>query len=503
MDCGIKGLFVGIVLYNYFMKIIEIIENRKKYLLINREKYEKDYVFEKLNQKKEVIGLALTTGFLQTYKNKELKKDIFKKWQIVGIFDIGSIGNPFSSVKFNLLVLQKKKPKEVLFTEYLSENTFISNKKGNLLYEKIGEQVITKDFERYIKNLETIIRGKVPENKENFKFWKIKFSELNLDNLRSNFYDPDLVKNEKKLEKEETDILENLVDIIKPKKLKDKKEGFIIKTKDFKYPLEKFKLKKENITSVELKKGDILLSESFSGNNKFYLINKEYSKPKLYASSFLTVLRPKSEKISSEYLFLYLQSKVVLKYFHRYTTGGFFPKILIKNFRNLPIILPTISTQNKTKILFKYLFLTPKESIEDEINKKLFSESSENTVIQDSFVKENQESLLKKFFYVEDKYFQIYKIVYLKLFNFKCNINDFEKVFRENCSFEIHTKESANELNKFLDPVNIEDFNDRKILALFDFDSAYNQFKGLNQKWGKIKGKEKDGLYRIRSENLK
>lgn len=106
--------------------------------------------------------------------------------------------------------------------------------------------------------------------------------------------------------------------------------------------------------------------------------------------------------------------------------------------------------------------------------------------------------------YVEDTYAQIYKIAYLKLHGIACDENNFESFFEENSSFVIHPMKSAKELNKTLGIVSITDRNDKKVLGLFDFDSAYSEFNGLKSSmWGEILGDEAIGLYRKRTNYFK
>jgi hypothetical protein len=375
------------------MNILKIIEERQQYPLRNNKNSEMDYVFDRLSQKSEKVGLVLPVGFFQTHKDKDLRKLIFEEWHVVGVFDLGAIWGQWTSVCFNLLVLQKKKPEHVFFSQYLSKDTFVFNKKKVSKFEEIENHTPTKDFADYIKQIESLLNGGSMEKTDNYRLWKTSFADIDTEKLQSQFNDPELIENEKKLAQEKTDLLSNLADILKPRKLKDASEGLIVKTKDFKYPLCSDQLGTEVVTSVALKKGDIVFSDSFSGNQKFYLIHKDY-KPKVYASSFLTVIRPKSAKITPEYLFLYLQSDVFKKYFLRYAAGVFFQRIRIKDLQELPVILPEKSTQEKSGRIFESLFLIPKENILEQINKELFDNSPvSEKPIQKEFVFEKLEDL--------------------------------------------------------------------------------------------------------------
>lgn len=193
---------------------------------------------------------------------------------------------------------------------------------------------------------------------------------------------------QEKINAEKTIILSELADLLKPKQ--EEVGALVIKTKDFKYPLKMSSLNNEKSTSVQIKQGDILFSDSFSGQQKFYLVDKEPSK-KVFASTFLVVIRPKN--IQSEYLFLYLQSDTAKKYFLQNKSGGFFPRIPLKSLAVLPIIIPELETQSHSKSIFEKLFLPEKPDILHEINKELFAKPKINKPIQKEFLEEEIEKL--------------------------------------------------------------------------------------------------------------
>ena len=190
-------------------------------------------------------------------------------------------------------------------------------------------------------------------------------------------------KRENAIKKERIRKLGEIAEIIKPKYLDG--QGKIIKTRNFKYPLTYSDLKTDKISSIQIKKGDILFSDTFSGEQKFYLINED-PKIKAYPSTFLKVIRPK--KILSEYLFLYLQSDTAKKYFLVNKSGGFFPRIPSNRLLEMPVVLPDEETQQRSAILFRSLFLRPKVNVLQEINKQLFSKANVKKPIQKEFLEE-------------------------------------------------------------------------------------------------------------------
>lgn len=206
--------------------------------------------------------------------------------------------------------------------------------------------------------------------------------KLNLEDT-INISDSVKVNIEKAKKQENIKLLKDVAEIIKPKHTDQR--GTVIKTRNFHYPLTYPDLETNVATTLTIDKGDILFSDTFSGKQKFYLINE---KPKkiIFPSSFLVVIRPKN--ISPEYLFLYLQSDTAKKYFLSNKSGGFFPRIPLNKLAELPIVIPEKETQEKSSILFENLFLQPKINILSEINKQLFTKTKIKKPIQKEFIEE-------------------------------------------------------------------------------------------------------------------
>lgn len=188
---------------------------------------------------------------------------------------------------------------------------------------------------------------------------------------------------EKAKKQENIKLLKDVAEIIKPKQTDQR--GIVIKTRNFHYPLTYSDLETNIATSLTIDKGDILFSDTFSGEQKFYLINEKLKKI-IFPSSFLVVIRPKN--ISPEYLFLYLQSDTAKKYFLSNKSGGFFPRIPLSKLSEMPIVIPEKETQEKSKVLFENLFLQPKINVLSEINKQLFSKTKVKKPIQKEFLEE-------------------------------------------------------------------------------------------------------------------
>jgi hypothetical protein len=374
------------------IKITELLEERKKFPISNLRNSEAPYIENKLAVENEKVGLILPISFLHSLRDTELRGELFNKWRIAGLFDLAEIWRPYAGVKFVLLILQTKPPKHVYFSRYLAEDTFIGKVDRNN-YGALGEQKISKSYQSYLNELEeTIRKGTITNGKDNaFSIWKLDYSDIDLNRLHINYYDIEAREALKKLAQEKTEPLRDLAEIYKPRKVRDTK-GLVIKTKNFSYPLTKNELAEEEQTTIQLKRGDILFSASFSGSNKFYLISEEPKQP-VFASTFLVVLRPKSSKINPEYLFLYLQSETAMKYVQLIQRGNFFPQILTKDLLELPVIIPDKVTQRKSEAVYRTLFLKEKADLIQSINKELFDTTISDKPIQKEFILEELEEL--------------------------------------------------------------------------------------------------------------
>jgi len=110
-----------------------------------------------------------------------------------------------------------------------------------------------------------------------------------------------------------------------------------------------------------------------------------------------------------------------------------------------------------------------------------------------------------KILFVEDKYDQIYKITWLKLKGIEFNLNNVNQQFANSCSFHIQGLEGASAVAGFLRSVNIDIYEEKKIIGLFDFDyEGTQQFKNLKKgnEWdGVIYGTKEEGYYQKRSKH--
>lgn len=316
------------------------------------------------------IILLVPEGFLFNRGNSyiQIRNLISKKYHLSAVINLpkGAL-LPTTGIACSILVIDKNHSKKpVFFTKF----------------EEIKDR-------KYMGDVIQAFREN--NNKVSKKYFWVKNSKID-DIWSYNFYDPVLEEETKKLRQEKTINLSDLVLIIKPKKSSSKIKGRVIKTKNFNYPINEKEIPTEFITDTKLKPGDILISESFSGETKYLLINRSDIK-NLYASTFLTVLRPKSKTINPEYLFLYLQSKVVKKYLAIYQVGVYFPRLRKKDLENLPVIVPDKNTLIRSKSLFDINFSIDRRKSIQDINRELFDKTKPSKPIQKELLLEELEEL--------------------------------------------------------------------------------------------------------------
>lgn len=133
------------------------------------------------------------------------------------------------------------------------------------------------------------------------------------------------------------------------------------------------------------------------------------------------------------------------------------------------------------------LFLTQKREMEDE-----------NVKLQ-QLVDESRKPII----FVEDKYTQLYKISWLKLNDIECSLDDYEGLYGIHAPYLIYAAEGASPLAGFMRTKNLDYWEDKKIIGVFDFDIAgVDQFKLIKdgEFWNtNPQGAKATGIYKKRS----
>jgi hypothetical protein len=206
--------------------IVKLLERRKRYPCGSKETNvnEIDYITSELTSNEDVVGIALPTSFLnkKMFGVSTLKKLIFDDWYVLGIYDLSRIFEPYAGVDFNLICLGKKPPENITFSKYEGVSTFVGDRSCVGVAREFGKQVITDEYLLYLHELSSIIKNhedKFFESKGSIFIAPSKL--LDYEHLSVNYYHPDLVENQNKLDQENTVLLSEVAKIIAPKKSGD------------------------------------------------------------------------------------------------------------------------------------------------------------------------------------------------------------------------------------------------------------------------------------------
>lgn len=137
-----------------------------------------------------------------------------------------------------------------------------------------------------------------------------------------------------------------------------------------------------------------------------------------------------------------------------------------------------------------------KNSIYQEVYQMMINEN-------ENYAKLYQELFLsqsKPILFVEDTYTQIYKVAYLKLKSVDFNESDLEEKFNNSTDFCIYGKGNRNNLQGFLDNPCMNEWIQKKIIGLFDFDDAYENYQKLKTNWIITSEDSESGLSKKRKD---
>ncbi len=136
---------------------------------------------------------------------------------------------------------------------------------------------------------------------------------------------------------------------------------------------------------------------------------------------------------------------------------------------------------------------------EEKIHLKNQAEAYKNDLDRLSGIIEQSD---KPIIIVEDSFDKIYKIAYLKIHGLSFTKETLDHVFDINCPFKVYRAEGASCLAGFLRAKNIDMYANKKVIGVFDFDTAgVGQFKCLknNTYWGDdFQGDKTTGIFKKR-----
>lgn len=318
-------------------------------------------------------------------QNTQLQEMIFKNWKIAGIFDIGKILEPETLIEFSMLLVQKTQPTKIRFGIF---NGVVSGSRCKKQFTSgvfIEMPPVSEGFQKYTNSIQQILEtNEAPLSGKDFIFYEIDAKEFNSSQLNPRFYRPDLVENEANIRSEKWIKLSEIAEILAPRPINQPTKTLAVK--DFEYPFPESIAISENGTDLILKRGDILISSV--DTSKSFLITTT-PPDEIRASRYLYVIRPRSELVTPEYLFLYLKSETAQKYATRHEKGSVLRRITLETLVNFPVVIPSLVTQKQSAELFEKLFLRKGDDPIAEINKFLFSRQKlPQKAIQKEFITE-------------------------------------------------------------------------------------------------------------------
>lgn len=375
-------------------KVWEAILQRRNYPILGlHQDSEIRYAKEVLEKLENTALLIFPVGVLigLSRQSEQLRKTMFENWNIAGIFDIGSIFEPTTTIRFSLVSLTKLKIRNVMFGVFTGE-LFSSTPRHDVRIGILGEfPTPSSEFKSYIESIDAAVEnGVLPASTTFYRFFSVESNSFDKEHLNIEYYNPDLVENEELIRKEKWISLSSVAEIYSPRSTQNPARNLY--PKFFSYPLSKEIPVSKKGTNIVLQRDDILIASI--DFRKAYLLHETPPFDDLRPSPTFFVIRPKSELVTSYYLFLYLQSNTARKYAERYKTGAIFQRISLKDLRDFPIVLPDLATQEYSQNVFERMFLRTKSNQLDLINDLLFSKKvvSEKQV-QREFVLEELETV--------------------------------------------------------------------------------------------------------------
>ena len=375
-------------------RVMDAILQRRNYPILGlNQDSEIKYADEVLKTSESVALLMFPVGVLigSSRQTQQLRGILFDNWNIAGIFDIGSIFEPATAMRFSLVLLTKQKKPRVYFGTF-SGKLFSSTPKRDFKIGVLGEfATSSSEFRSYTDSIDAIIgNGGLPQSTSSYRFFSIEAKSFNKEHLNIEYYNPDLVENEEWIRNEKWVSLSSVAEVYLPRSTQSPARNLY--PKFFSYPLSKEIPVSEKGTNIVLQKGDILIASI--DFRKAYLMHEESPFKDLRPSPTFFVIRPKSELVTSYYLFLYLQSNTARKYAERYKTGTIFQRINLKDLRDFPIVLPDLATQEYSRNIFERMFLKSDANELDLVNDLLFSNRTiPEKQVQREFVLEELETV--------------------------------------------------------------------------------------------------------------
>lgn len=373
------------------MNIFKLIDQRLSFVegLVDTKCNDFDYTEIALEGNSADAGIIQTKGKLNWSQSSAvlIREVVLSEWHIAGIFDLSALLSPFSSIQCYFYYLTREKPEKVVFSIYESDMCYTGRfKSKDDLTEVIKNRQITEEYKSYLDAINLVINEdnlKLIDTKLGDHFFERPYEMLNLDHLSIDYYKPESIENRKKLEEENTKTLQELADIITPKTIKGRKGKF---AKNLKTIEESDSYREGNATDVLVQPNDIIVPKL--NYSELVLVSDNFQ-GEVCALNNWYIIRPKSDEITVEYLFLFMISDTAQKYFEQFSRSAVLSKILTKkDLFQLPIIIPNKQVLKRASSIYESLYLTKQPSRIEIINEQLFNTEVPEQAVQKELIEE-------------------------------------------------------------------------------------------------------------------
>lgn len=382
----------------------ELYAQRAIYPLGHRyeNKNDVEYIGSELQRQRNnsVKFILLTAGYFDKTSSITVKEKLLGKLNLNGIFDVGKLFHPGTGIKFYLYAFTENKPSKIWFGEFSDQKVHALRKSdyfGDIHAHSFYEQrEVSGAFSNYLSSIALALSGnkETDYTSDDYRMFARAATDFDSQRLGIDYYKPELIEAEAKIAHEKTARLGEMAEIIYPRgRIETEMPVYTIKLADAAYPFNRdsLQLVREGAATAPLQQGDIV-TNSFL--NSAYLNMSDRND--LVAANTQIIIRVTSQKISREYLVVYLNSEKMRTYFDR-RSKGFMPRLSRKDLADFPAVLPSLEEQSR-EISENYLKsltgMADSKVRMQNINKVLFSQKpSYHNPLQSELVEEMRQSL--------------------------------------------------------------------------------------------------------------
>lgn len=311
-----------------------------------------DYIRDELRRQKNNSHkfLILPAAYFDRVSSKEIKEEIEASHNLAGIYDLGAIIHPLSSIKFYLYVFSKHKPERIWFGELQNQRKPFINRSFDYKTAQYPEFTDLSPFmSDYLRSIELSLNDQKKKDyiSDDYRIFSCDISKID-DRANIDYYKPEYIELEAKYAQEKTAKLGEIAEIIFPRGPVETDDQYTIKLSEAAYPLRANALVpvRNNARIAKVKKNDIVTNQFL--NSAFLNLT---ARPDLVIANTQLIIRLKDKRFSQAYVATYLNSDRMRVYFERRKRGVTIPRLSREDLNNFEIVIPTDRT-NKAAIDF-------------------------------------------------------------------------------------------------------------------------------------------------------